>query len=438
MVTNNGLLPTTKLKVTLTGSAAFTKTADGCAGKFLWPRKTCSVTVRYGPTSAGSTDTGTLTVAAFKVSASAALTGKSTAADVPDDPVVDTSAGDTSYTENAASTSIDSALTVTDPDSGATITGATVAITDGYAGAEDILALAGSHPGITAAVSGDTLTLTGTASPAAYQAALRDVTYRNSSDSPSTAARTITFTVTDETSRSGSDSKGLTVVAVDDPPVAVNDSATVDEDAAPSSIPVLANDTDVDGGPRTIALITQPANGTVAISGGGTGLTYEPDQDYCNTEAGGTPDTFTYTLNGGSTATVSVTVVCVPESADISITVAGAGNSSICPPGWLLNVTNHGPSDAVVEILKDFSAAGGTSANAFGTWEIVTASETRRAGAIRFRPGRQSRSVADCNPTGVTTIEVYSSSVPDPDSTPNNGTSNGEDDQVVVVGSGPT
>ena len=315
----------------------------------------------------------------------------------------------------------------------------TVAITDGYAGAEDILALAGSHPGITAAFSGDTLTLTGTASPAAYQAALRDVTYRNSSDSPSTAARTITFTVTDETSRSGSDSKGLTVVAVDDPPVAVNDSATVDEDAAPSSIPVLGNDTDVDGGPRTIALITQPANGTVAISGGGTGLTYEPDQDYCNTEAGGTPDTFTYTLNGGSTATVSVTVVCVPESADISITVAGAGNSSICPPGWLLNVTNHGPSDAVVEILKDFSAAGGTSANAFGTWEIVTqvGNTTRWRNTI---PAGSTApfTVAACNPTGVTTMEVYSSSVPDPDSTPNNGTSNGEDDQVVVVGSGPT
>ena len=51
----------------------------------------------------------------------------------------------------------------------------------------------------------------GNASAAAYQTALRDVTYRNSSETPSTAARTVTFTVTDETSRSGSDSKGLTV-----------------------------------------------------------------------------------------------------------------------------------------------------------------------------------------------------------------------------------
>ena len=181
----------------------------------------------------------------------------------PDNPVVDTSAGSASYTENAAPTVIDAAVTVTDPDAGTTIAGATVRITGGYAGAEDVLALAGVHPGITAVPSGDTLTLTGNASPAAYQAALRDVTYRNSSDNPSTAPRTVTFTVTDDTARSGSDTKGITVSAVDDPPTAVNDTATVLEDAAATAVPVLTNDTDVDAGPRSIASVTQPANGTV-------------------------------------------------------------------------------------------------------------------------------------------------------------------------------
>ena len=76
---------------------------------------------------------------------------------------------------------------------------------------------------------------------------------------------------------------------------------------------MLANDTDVDGGPKTIDSVTQPANGTVVITGGGTGLTYQPDPNYCNSQAGGSPDTFTYTLNGGSTATVSVTVTCVDD-----------------------------------------------------------------------------------------------------------------------------
>ena len=76
------------------------------------------------------------------------------------------------------------------------------------------------------------------------------MTYSNSSENPSTAARTVTFTVTDDTARSGSDTKGITVSAVDDPPVAVNDSATVLEDAAATAITVLTNDTDVDAGRR--------------------------------------------------------------------------------------------------------------------------------------------------------------------------------------------
>ncbi len=47
-----------------------------------------------------------------------------------------------------------------------------------------------------------------------------------------------------------------------------------------------------------IAAVTQPAHGSVALAGGA--LTYRPAADYCN-DLGGTPDTFTYTLNGGST-----------------------------------------------------------------------------------------------------------------------------------------
>ncbi|HVL96204.1 MAG TPA: Ig-like domain-containing protein [Solirubrobacteraceae bacterium] len=104
----------------------------------------------------------------------------------------------------------------------------------------------------------------------------------------------------------------VTITCVDDPPVAVADSATVLEDATATAVPVLANDTDVDGGPKTIAGVTQPANGTVAITGGGSGLTYRPNANYCN--SGGAADTFTYSLNGGSTGTVSMTVTCVNDA----------------------------------------------------------------------------------------------------------------------------
>ena len=51
----------------------------------------------------------------------------------------------------------------------------------------------------------------------------------------------------------------------------------------------------------------QPVNGTVVITGGGTGVSYSPNANYCNTPPGTTPDTFTYTLApGGGSATVSM------------------------------------------------------------------------------------------------------------------------------------
>ncbi|MGA8926351.1 MAG: Ig-like domain-containing protein, partial [Solirubrobacterales bacterium] len=75
----------------------------------------------------------------------------------------------------------------------------------------------------------------------------------------------------------------VTVNGVGDiPPTAVNDTKTVAEDSGATAIDVLANDTNPDGGPKTIASVTQPAHGTVAITGGGSGLTYQPNPNYCN------------------------------------------------------------------------------------------------------------------------------------------------------------
>ena len=140
---------------------------------------------------------------------------------------------------------------------------------------------------------------------------------------PGTTLDTFTYTLAPGGSTA---TVSVTVTCVDDLPVAVDDAKTVAEDATATAVDVLANDTDADGGPISITSVTQPANGTVVITGGGTGLTYEPDAGYCNTPPGTTLDTFTYTLApGGSTATVSVTVTCVddlPGAVDDAKTVA--------------------------------------------------------------------------------------------------------------------
>ncbi|MDQ3955843.1 MAG: Ig-like domain-containing protein [Actinomycetota bacterium] len=106
----------------------------------------------------------------------------------------------------------------------------------------------------------------------------------------------------------------VTVTCADDLPVAVNDTKTMNEDAGATAIDVLANDTDVDGGPKAISSKTDGTNGTVAITNSGADLTYTPNANYCNNPPGTTLDTFTYTLNGGSVATVTVTVTCVDDA----------------------------------------------------------------------------------------------------------------------------
>jgi len=99
-------------------------------------------------------------------------------------------------------------------------------------------------------------------------------------------------------------------------PTAVDDSYTVAEDAAATTLAVRANDTDPDGGTKNIASATDPTNGTVVVGLGQKKLTYQPDPDYCNDPPGTTTDDFTYTLTpGGSTATVSITVTCVADPA---------------------------------------------------------------------------------------------------------------------------
>ena len=104
------------------------------------------------------------------------------------------------------------------------------------------------------------------------------------------------------------------------------------EDAAATSIPVLTNDTDPDGGPKTISSATDPANGTVVLTGGSpgahTGLTYQPDPNYCNDPPGTTPDTFNYTRQRRLDREVSMTVTCVNDApvAD-NETFGGAGTN---------------------------------------------------------------------------------------------------------------
>jgi hypothetical protein len=97
-------------------------------------------------------------------------------------------------------------------------------------------------------------------------------------------------------------------VPANSPPTAVDDNlVTVRGGAGSRFSKVLANDSDPEDDPMTIESFTQPPHGFVNDAGLGR-LAYQPQPGYCNDAI--TTDDFTYTLNGGSTATVRVTVEC--------------------------------------------------------------------------------------------------------------------------------
>ena len=104
------------------------------------------------------------------------------------------------YSENNT-TPITNTLVVTDLDN--VLLGATVSITANFVTGQDVLGFVDAN-GITGSYDGGTgvLTLSGSATTVNYQAALRSITYTNTSDTPTTTTRTVSFQVTDGSANS--------------------------------------------------------------------------------------------------------------------------------------------------------------------------------------------------------------------------------------------
>src|SRR6185436_8122877 len=102
----------------------------------------------------------------------------------------------------------------------ANLAGATLSITANFATGEDVLGFT-TQNGIIGSFNATTgvLTLTGSATVANYQTALRSVTYANASTNPSTAARTVSVVANDGTANSNTATRTVTVAATNGPPV---------------------------------------------------------------------------------------------------------------------------------------------------------------------------------------------------------------------------
>jgi VCBS repeat-containing protein len=217
------------------------------------------------------------------------------------------------FTENDPTTQIDPSLTLADSDgTGTSVIGATIQITDGYVQGQDALGILVPIGSPISSAGFDTLsgtlTLTGAASPAQYEALLRTVLYINLSHPPSTTNRVVMFSVPDQIYGVATATRQITVKGANKAPSASADTYTTTE---PNVLTVpapglLANDTDPDAGPAplTATKVNGPSHGSLSLDASG-GFNYAPASGFVGTDA------FTYQVSDGQSSSAPATVTIV-------------------------------------------------------------------------------------------------------------------------------
>ena len=224
------------------------------------------------------------------------------------------------YLTNQPATAITATLTASDD---GPLTNATVSITSGFVSGEDLLAMSPNpQNGIAAVYDGNVLTLTGTASAASYQGALRSVTYLNSRSDLTVGTRRVAFAVKDGSGlASANQSRNIAVLGLNASPVANAVFETTTED---TSRTIALSGSDAETCELAFSIVSNPSHGSLtgptnnlacvvgAPNRQTNTLVYTPATNYNG------PDSFTYTVNDGTTdsppATVSITVSSVNDA----------------------------------------------------------------------------------------------------------------------------
>ncbi|BAJ00515.1 Ig-like domain-containing protein [Shewanella violacea] len=186
---------------------------------------------------------------------------------------------------------------------------------------------------------------------------------------------TFSYTISDGLGGSDTASVTVTVVSINDLPVANNDLAEIDEDQS-IAISVLANDSDPENDPLSVTA-HQSLHGTTSVNLDQS-LTYVPALNYFG------PDQITYTIsdgNGGeSTATVAVTVTPIndaPVAIDDVATLAEDTSVLLTPlsndvdvEGDLLSYVSVVASSGLVTVNADMSVLYTPAENFQGNVQI--------------------------------------------------------------------
>ena len=370
------------------------------------------------PTNSGASTSRTITWTANDGTAnSTSVTSTVNVTAINDAPVV-TAGATVSFTEQGSAAVLNSGLTLSDPDS-TTLAGAAVSISGFVAG--DTLNFT-SQNGITGSYDSGTgvLTLTGSASVANYQAALRSISFSSSSDNPTNSgvstSRTITWTASDGTANSTSVTSTVNVTAVNDIPVAtagatvsyteqgtaaVLDSGLVLVDVdnltlASATVSIsgfLTGDTLNFTNQNGISASYDSSTGVLTLSGSASlanyqaalrSITFSSTSDNPTNSGANTSRTITWTANDGTANSTSVTsTVNVTAVNDAPVVTAGATTATT------LSFVATDPDGGSLSLTSPFDAAFGTPVVTNGATTTLTpaAQAAALAGTLKVSDG---------------------------------------------------
>src|SRR3989440_5228236 len=178
----------------------------------------------------------------------------------------------------------------------------------------------------------------------------------------------------------------LTITAVNDAPVSIDDAYSTNEDrpltvAAPG---VLGNDTDVDGDPLRAVLVMGPCHGQLTLNADG-GFTYTPAANF----NGG--DSFTYKTGDGvaqsNVATVTLTITAVndaPGAVNDTYTTNEDTPLTVVAPGVLGNDTDV-DGDALTTVLMGGPGHGTLTLNANGGFTYTPAANFNGSDSFAYK-----------------------------------------------------
>ncbi len=243
-----------------------------------------------------------------------------------------------------------------------------VAVNDSYATTEDTTLVLGP-PGLLlndTDVDADSLTVTLVTGPSHGSLILNpDGSFSYTPDLNYNGPDSFSYVASDGLASSLEATVSLTVTAINDAPVAVNDGYAIAEDTTLVLGPpgLLLNDSDVDGDSLTVTLVTGPSHGSLILNTDGS-YSYTPDLNYNG------PDSFSYVANDGLAssleATVTLTVTAVND-APVAMNDSYSTNS-----GVLLTVGDPGVLANDSDLDGDVLTASVITAPAHGSLVLAT------------------------------------------------------------------